>query len=219
MKRFLTWVFRGAVALSLLVSAVTAAEWVRSYRTSSWIQAMWSDGDRIDFELRSESGGIHLAWIDAYNQPVSLTQFRLIRSQPVAAAGRPGRALWHFALYHDIAPPARYLNVEFPYWVLFLTSGIPFFLAAKKRMTRTRRLRTQCCVACGYDLRASPERCPECGAPMPPIEDGAKAQNLTPQIRGPQIRGHSSIWSNLLGEESFTPTRSANDSTHPRDGP
>jgi len=50
-----------------------------------------------------------------------------------------------------------------PYWPLIaMTAVVPlsrFIRAIRKR----RRDTTGLCVVCGYDLRATPERCPECG--------------------------------------------------------
>jgi heme A synthase len=39
----------------------------------------------------------------------------------------------------------------------------PAFVAFVRRRRRRRRVARGCCTRCGYDLRSSPVRCPECG--------------------------------------------------------
>lgn len=54
------------------------------------------------------------------------------------------------------------LTFDFAYWVpLLIFASVAWFSLAKLR--RHRRLRGHC-HACGYDLCATPERCPECGS-------------------------------------------------------
>src|SRR5437016_5301549 len=41
---------------------------------------------------------------------------------------------------------------------------IPFWLPVQLRIEREKRRRKKgVCLSCGYDLRATPDRCPECG--------------------------------------------------------
>jgi predicted amidophosphoribosyltransferase len=50
-----------------------------------------------------------------------------------------------------------------PYWPLALLAAAYPLIAASKLIRSHLRRRAGCCIACGYDLRASPDRCPECG--------------------------------------------------------
>jgi hypothetical protein len=68
----------------------------------------------------------------------------------------------------------RYLTLlVVPCWALFVTTAtLPAATLAFELRRRRRRL-LGLCPACGYDLRASPGRCPECGAERTATTKGA----------------------------------------------
>jgi hypothetical protein len=60
-------------------------------------------------------------------------------------------------------------DVLIPYWLILLSAAVLPTREAWQRLTARRRTNRALCPACGYDLRATPDRCPECGAiPSPP---------------------------------------------------
>ena len=58
-----------------------------------------------------------------------------------------------------------------PWWLPFTLTALLPALALQHRLRHARRARTGFCPKCDYDLRATPNRCPECGS----IPAGAKA--------------------------------------------
>ena len=71
-----------------------------------------------------------------------------------------------FGVGRRAVPSIDYRLAMFPVWsVAALTALLPAAWAVRRRRgRREQRLAEGRCVACGYDLRATPKRCPECGA-------------------------------------------------------
>jgi len=71
-----------------------------------------------------------------------------------------------YGCFMDLGPPmTSYIRTQssIPYWLPLAVTGVFPVLWFLRRRRRWRD-RPGFCRACGYDLRATPERCPECGA-------------------------------------------------------
>ena len=67
-----------------------------------------------------------------------------------------------------VATPEWSHAVIAPAWValpVLLPLPVAWLVGVARRQARRRRVGR--CVQCGYDLRATPDRCPECGTPAP----------------------------------------------------
>jgi hypothetical protein len=69
-----------------------------------------------------------------------------------------------FALVHDVRPMSTWWRMNAPFWVVALV-GLVYPLLLFAGVTRSfLRRRAGRCTTCGYDIRATPKRCPECAS-------------------------------------------------------
>jgi hypothetical protein len=154
-KRDLLW--RISVVLSALVLLTTALLWMRS---------LWAR-DRIAFNVAHRR-----VWVESFPHHLYITYGKL----PPALVDE---VLVTLQLHNDqIQSRPRYWEVRWqrlrggftgigiPYWLtVLLTSALPIRWIGL-RVVKSQRHRHGLCAACGYDLRASTDRCPECGEPI-----------------------------------------------------
>jgi hypothetical protein len=87
----------------------------------------------------------------------------------VHLGGFLGFCAFDYAISALSIPPAagdEVHGVRLPYWALAAATGLlpaAYVVATARRRRKRRRQGRGLCPACGYDLRATPDRCPECG--------------------------------------------------------
>ncbi len=78
---------------------------------------------------------------------------------------------WGFGYQHStwwmvsrtLNDEANSYRLVMPFWFIVPILLFPCLLALPAHMRRRKRAALGLCRTCGYDLRATPERCPECG--------------------------------------------------------
>jgi hypothetical protein len=183
------WAFNFAAAVSLLLCVGTVVLWERSYFVSEHVARAKMSGSAV--VVRSSQGLIYCDRRSHWDYAGGWTWGRRPIRGPGDALGwvyqTPswGRRVlgfgifggtsytWPGHLYPNTTPPPRtdprwwkdrYTAVSVPFWALaMLFSLAPLrraFLLYRQRVERANAGR---CRNCGYDLRATPDRCPECG--------------------------------------------------------
>jgi hypothetical protein len=164
-------------ALSLLLCVAVCVLWVRSYCVS----------DQFRWVERKDDGAF-----TTYDRNILLGRGVVIYGERMLASGDPTYAgRWERQLKATGMVPyvrsgpynsfwnrrgtlgfiversyRRELRTAVPFWFIalcFALPALPAFRSITRKVRNRRRHREVTCLSCGYDLRASPERCPECG--------------------------------------------------------
>lgn len=163
MKRHL---FTVVAAMSLLLCLATMAVWMRSF----WISSFWGfdEGGRAPaVVLFSDRGRVGVATSHVI-MGVPLIGWE---EWPDDKIGHGSSAGWKYLGFdmeiEDTTAFSGDLQIVVPDWFICATFAVApcrwLWLHHRKRRAKLNGL----CITCGYDLRASPERCPECGTVVP----------------------------------------------------
>jgi hypothetical protein len=147
-----------ATRVSLVLFVAVCLIWLRSYWRSPFYDGFTTESGLNTFMADQWS----VAW-----------KHRTHREADYVTASGPSRGLFLFGI-GAMRTPAMHANslwtVEAPLWLLAAIAAIAPALGLR-RYQRARltawRVQHRLCVRCGYDMRATPDRCPECAATQP----------------------------------------------------
>jgi len=117
-------------------------------------------------------GGLRL-WITPPD-PAAIYQ----QGTPIGNATDPAASkLFDFAglSVRGSGSPLNTRIVTVPFWLFAAITAIPALLALRRKLHERRCWQLARCPSCGYDLRATPNLCPECGRARPQLAPTASA--------------------------------------------
>jgi len=157
-------------ALSLLLCLSTCVLWICSYRLRPGVRRVAEHGG---FSLEASHGVVGIVTYSNYVEWLGLPdEVRWIL--PSVTYGDPPWEQYSHASHFEflgfstgriwlLDGPAE-TWAAFPCYAVVMLLGILPSLYLWRRRTAARLLLVGRCASCGYDLRATPDRCPECGA-------------------------------------------------------
>jgi hypothetical protein len=169
---------------SLLVCAAVVVLWVRSFFVSDYVQRLRAHEEYLDrFSENYRLATSHSLFLNR-----GRTELKYLTSKwygDIDGVPAPGRVAWNhqttaaanegevvssvwnwlgfdYSVRRVIPRLEDSVSMAFPMW---LPAALFAALPATRLCRRLRRRMPGCCASCGYDLRATPDRCPECGSP------------------------------------------------------
>jgi hypothetical protein len=149
-------------ACSLFLCIGVCVMWVRNFWVSDLLDIR---GKRQGWQIQSERNILYVNWSSQGHDEEPRVAWW---SERHGYHGPPLPRSWGYGSFRYGDSSGQVLVREWwiPHWALALATGAwPGVLAVRwRRRKREVRSSAGLCWRCGYDLRATPGRCPECGA-------------------------------------------------------
>jgi hypothetical protein len=163
--------------LSLVLCVAVVALWARSYLPNEFFVLSRHGSLSLVFAEGSRSETLGAGQQSTVDPEGALTSMR-------AAAQVDERFAGVEFIAGPTSPPPRgahrgeYVVLSVPYGYLFLAAAAPAAWLLVVRRRYLQRAGRNLCRQCGYDIRATPGRCPECGTePAPALGAGGESQD------------------------------------------
>jgi hypothetical protein len=147
----LRWLKSIAVLLSALLCLTAVGLWIRSYLPRQ-------------LHVASNRGALVLVQSDC-NDAAWETYTK--NGYGVIEMTQWGDVYQHFLGFAHVSGTNGFVGgfqaIAIPYWFIVLLTALGPVMVWRRRRQTLRRRQVGQCPGCGYDLRATPDRCPECG--------------------------------------------------------
>ncbi|HEY7119259.1 MAG TPA: hypothetical protein VH475_21900, partial [Tepidisphaeraceae bacterium] len=162
MRRFLRILLHAAIIMSLGLCFGMGVLWARSYRCNDLLSV--TPFPHHNFFLWTAPGTLRIEWKSIVGSGFhDLRVVHRVTRPPARFERMPGEIRLDWMGFRIVTGERwgdYHRAVFMPFWVALLVTAV---LPATVCLRRRHRSIDGRCSTCGYDLRATPDRCPECG--------------------------------------------------------